>query len=405
MEFVYQPSVSARLGDYLKSNFSEDWTHFRAAVAFIKRSGVQHVAPALAEFARTRHVEIIAGIDHQGTSLEGLKDLLGAVSPKGRIVVFHNRLPFTFHPKVYLFKSPIAADVMIGSGNLTEGGLFTNYEAGLRVILDVSDPMQAALLQSIEQVLDAWANPLAGTASVLDDNLLAQLAALNLVPSETVRDSRLGSNEDDGNADDTDLPFAPRTVPRAPSVLMPVGDSDIASYEIQNTEPVVGISQPNELGATGFVMTLQRTDVSVGQITAKASRRSPEIFIPLVARDAVPEFWGWPDDFVKSSRPPHPRSRANVRIRLLGEIVSATIMTWPPKRDFRVRSAALRRAGNVGLRRAGNVGDILRMEKVGLASGYDYDVEVIAQGTSRHSVYLARCRNTVRNSEKKYGYY
>ena len=146
MQFVHQPSPSDRLGDYLKDNLSGKWTHFRAAVAFVKRSGVRHVAPGLAAFARTGHVEIIAGIDHQGTSFEGLKDLLDAVSPGGRIIIFHNRLPFTFHPKVYLFKSPAAADVMIGSGNLTEGGLFTNYEAGLRFSLDRSDSRQAALL-------------------------------------------------------------------------------------------------------------------------------------------------------------------------------------------------------------------------------------------------------------------
>ena len=89
MEFVYQPSPSNRLGDYLKGNLSGRWTHFRAAVAFVKRSGTRHVAPALADFARTGHVEIIAGIDHRGTSAEGLQDLLEAVSPKGRVIVFH----------------------------------------------------------------------------------------------------------------------------------------------------------------------------------------------------------------------------------------------------------------------------------------------------------------------------
>ena len=175
---------------------------FRAAVAFIKRSGVRHIAPVLADFARADHVEVIAGIDHRGTSFEGLQDLLNAVSPEGRIIIFHNRLPFTFHPKIYLFESPSAADLMVGSGNLTEGGLFTNYEAGLRVVLDLSDSKQAAILQSIEQVLDTWADPSAGTAYVLDDTFLTRLAALDLVPSEAVTDSEpVGSERDDGKTD------------------------------------------------------------------------------------------------------------------------------------------------------------------------------------------------------------
>ena len=103
MQFVHQPAPSNRLGDYLKENLRGDWTQFRAAVAFVKRSGTRHVAPALAAFARTRSVEIIAGVDHSGTSAEGLQDLLDAVSPAGRVVVFHNRLPFTFHPKIYKY--------------------------------------------------------------------------------------------------------------------------------------------------------------------------------------------------------------------------------------------------------------------------------------------------------------
>ena len=112
MEFIHQPAPSHRLGDYVKANLSGSWTHFRAAVAFVKRSGTRHIAEAISAFARTSHVEIVAGIDHRGTSAEGLRDLLDAARPNGRVIVFHNRLPYTFHPKVYLFKSPGAAELL-----------------------------------------------------------------------------------------------------------------------------------------------------------------------------------------------------------------------------------------------------------------------------------------------------
>lgn len=103
LEFVRQPGQSERLGDHLKRSLGEkSWTCFRAAVAFIKHSGTRHIAPALATFAQTAKVEIIVGVDHGGTSLEGLRDLLDAVSPTGRVLVFHNRLPFTFHPKLHV---------------------------------------------------------------------------------------------------------------------------------------------------------------------------------------------------------------------------------------------------------------------------------------------------------------
>ena len=146
-----------------------------------------------------------------------------------------------------------------------------------------------------------------------------------------------------------------------------------------------------------FVMTLQQTDVGVGQTAKGTSRRSPEIFIPLAARDAHPRFWNWPDAFELDPDRPGKRDWRGARIQLGGEIAVVNMMTWPDKHDFRLRSEALRSAGNVG--------DILRIEKADPSSGCDYEAEVIRQGTDRYSMHLARCRESVRNSQKKYGYY
>ena len=402
MEFVHQPAPSNRIGDYLKDNLAGRWTHFRAAVAFVKRSGVRHIAPALTAFARTGHAEIVAGIDHRGTSSEGLRDLLYAVSPRGRIIVFHNRLPFTFHPKVYLFKSSAAAEVLVGSGNLTEGGLFTNYEASLRLSLDLADPKQAKVLQSLERVLDSWADLSTGAALVLDEALLARITGLGLVPSEALAVSEPGDMErgiDKIRPGRTGLPFAARGEYRAPPFPRPGVVPEASTTETVQASPTpTPTSQaPATFSAAGFVMTLQRTDVGVGQTTAGASRRSPEIFIPLGARDADPDFWSWPAGFVPDPGKPGKLDRRGVRVRLGSETISMNMMTWPDKHDFRLRSEALRSAGNVG--------DILRMEKVEPGSGYEYYAEVVPQGTSQHPVYLALCRRPVRNSRKRYGYY
>ena len=403
MEFVHQPAPSKRLGEYLDENLSSDaWTHFRAAVAFVKRSGTRHVAPALTAFGRTGDVEIIAGIDHRGTSAEGLRDLLDATSPRGRVVVFHNRLPFTFHPKVYLFKSPSAADVLVGSGNLTEGGLFTNYEAALRLSLDLNDPKQAELLASLERVFDSWADLSTGAALVLDDALLARLTTeLDLVPSEALAISEPGAMERavaTTRPRRAGFPFAARGEYRAPRARRPtsIPEAPAAGTDRTATAPAPGPGAP-VFRAAGFVMTLQRTDVGVGQTTTGTSRRSPEIFVPLAARDADPDFWGWPGGFTSDPRRAGKFDRRGVRVRLGGEVVFVNMMTWPDKHDFRLRSEALRSAGRVG--------DLLRMEKVEPGAGYEYYVEVIPQGTSHHPVYLALCRQSVRNSRKRYGYY
>lgn len=355
MEFIYQPAPANRLGDYLKANLSTagPWTQFRAAVAFTKHSGTKHIAPSLSAFAKVNPVEIIVGIDHRGTSLEGLSDLVEAVGSRGRLIVFHNRLPFTFHPKIYLFKSATAAEVVLGSGNLTEGGLFTNYEAAFRLSFDLTDPVEKAGLQSIETVLSAWADPARGTAHILDKNLLNRLMALGLVPKESLVAPELAPQTIAAGGVEAEVKTEPLFAAR-PESRAPTTPSATSAEEVSKSRT----------GTTGFVMTLQRTDVGVGQTTTGTARRSPEIFIPLSARDANPDFWQWPDAFISDPSKPGKLDRPNVRMRLGGQIISVNLMTWPDKHDFRLRSEALRSAGNIG--------DIMRLERVDAGSNFEY---------------------------------
>ena len=307
MEFIQQPDSSQRLGDYLKINLSKQWSHFRAAVAFVKQSGTRHLTEMIADFSKSSNVEIIAGIDHRGTSVEGLKDLLKAVKPDGRVIIFHNRLPYTFHPKIYLFKSSEAAEVLIGSGNLTEGGLFTNYEASINLKLDLKDQNQFAVLDSIEHTLDKWADTSSRLAHLLDDDFLDLLTSLELVPSEDLvnldeegvpESSKHPINDPLSNSRfqvaPDDYPFISLAVPRAPPAVKRATLRRPSPPKVSpRAAPKVSSFGTVGQKVTNFVMTLQKTDVGVGQTTEGTPRRSPEIFIPLSARDAAPDFWGW----------------------------------------------------------------------------------------------------------------
>ncbi len=393
MEFIQHPGESTRVGDWLKDNLQKDWSHFRAAVAFVKRSGTRHIHKPLAKFAETSHVEIVVGIDHQGSSYEGLLDLIHAVSPSGKVVVFHNRLAITFHPKIYLFKSKTAAEVIVGSGNLTEGGLFANYEAALRLEFNLAKRDQVDVLRSIENTLDQWANA-QGTSWPLNAEFLGQLRDLSLVSTEgplvskdsnaAVEETQKGTSSFSG-----EMPFAARSERRAPSTT--------------RSATATGVAQRFEVGGIPtlrgqrFLMTLQQTDVGTGQTTAGTSRRSPEIFVPLAARNANPTFWNWPDSFVQDETKPGKYDHSGVRMRLGDSIVLVNMMTWPDRHDFRLRSEALRSAGGIG--------DILRIEKVNSESGFDYFVEVIPQGTKRYAFCFSKCTQLVRNSRKRFGYY
>jgi HKD family nuclease len=420
MEFMYQPRKAARLGDFLNENLKGEWTDFRAAIAFVKQSGTKHIRDNLASFSAAKNVHIIAGIDHLGTSLEGLQDLLNATKPTGKITIFHNRLRKTFHPKIYLFKSGTHADLVVGSGNLTEGGIFSNYEAAMRLKLDLEKGEHKTLLEAVETTLDRWADPASGTALTLDDSLLIKLNALGMVPQEALVVSEAAeAHEEDVDSEDAETeeaetetgseseeesnPFAAVSEPAAPWVATgkpkakpqgtPSSSADIATTATTST--------------TGFVMTLQTTDVGKGQTTAGTQRRSPEIFIPLSARDANPAFWEWPNGFAPD---PHWKGkldaagrgkmdRHDVRLRLGGNIVTATIWYNPDKKDIRIRNEALRQAGAVD--------DILRMEKAAPSTGFDYYVEIIPQGTTQYPTFRALCtlKPPSPASKKRFGYY
>src|SRR5438552_4048830 len=99
IEFIHQPTGKVRLGDYLKSHLQrKEWTHFRAAIAFVKRSGTHHIREALDQFSRQASVKISVGIDVGGTSMEGLRDLLEGLENRGEVWVYHNENNSTFHP-------------------------------------------------------------------------------------------------------------------------------------------------------------------------------------------------------------------------------------------------------------------------------------------------------------------
>lgn len=196
--------------------------------------------------------------------------------------------------------------------------------------------------------------------------------------------------------------FASRNIPRPPAVRF---SGTYAREEQTEREPEGGEIERAEqapidiraVRATGFLMTLQRTDVGVGQLTAGASRRSPEIFIPLTARNANPDFWGWDYLFTPDPSKPGKMDRNDVRMRLGTSIIEVNMMTWPDKHDFRLRNEALRSAGEVG--------DILRIERTDDNRSYAYYVEVIPQGTTEYNYYLSLCTNRTPSSRRLWGYY
>ncbi len=80
-------------------------------------------------------VRLVLGIDMGGTSQEVLKEVC---SWDIEVKIIKHRIPgHTFHPKLYSFEWDDHAEIIIGSNNITEGGLYSNYESSVRVRYDL----------------------------------------------------------------------------------------------------------------------------------------------------------------------------------------------------------------------------------------------------------------------------
>jgi hypothetical protein len=182
---VAQPHDSYRVGDFLTENLVDiRWKEFRAAIAFIKRSGTDYIHEALAAFALVNSVRVSVGLDHGGSSVEGFNHLLNAIHPTGQLWVYKNNSS-TFHPKVYLFKNATHADLIVGSGNLTKGGLYENAEMGVRLQLDLAIKADAAFLADLEKTLDLWSTAQPMRCIAITANLIVDLNASGELPTES----------------------------------------------------------------------------------------------------------------------------------------------------------------------------------------------------------------------------
>lgn len=405
LDLISQPWSQLALGDVLTRALRGEsgvFDHFDAAVAFVKRSGVQYVSEAIQDFVRRGgYVRLAIGIDQGGTSAEGLSDLIEIVGDRGQIWIVHDSDRYvTFHPKLYLFRGTDRALLIVGSGNLTQGGLYTNDEAIVLCSLDLSIPAHSLVVEQALAALAQWCDPQSRTVHALSRELL-----LTLIEGQYVFPEARTRTEGDPSSDRVSeeansvtqreqaghVLFGRRPGrrhPRRTAVHEPPSPSEI---------PTHGRHAPQYVSGMGFAMTLMRTDVGVGQTTPGTSRRSPEVFVPLRARDTNPAFWGWPDQFTEDPRRPGKWDRRGVLMRMGNRIISVNMMTWPIKHDFRLRCESLRSSGDVG--------DILSI-LTSQDSGYSYDVVVLRAGTPEHERYLQKCVHAVPGrSSRRWGYF
>jgi len=122
------------------------------------------------------------GFDMFGTSKNVLEEL---TQWNCRVFLTHNALPrVTFHPKIYLVESESSAIVIVGSNNLTDGGMYTNFEAA--TLTSFKLPEEAANYRDFLSTIGSLVSPTeSGTTKQLTPNLLSALASAGLVLNES----------------------------------------------------------------------------------------------------------------------------------------------------------------------------------------------------------------------------
>ncbi|GAA3761346.1 phospholipase D family protein [Streptomyces tremellae] len=137
LRFAGQPFANQpNLVDFIEHARDGGFDELKIAVAWAKRSGLGRVWDVLEEFrAQGGKVLLILGVSEGGATREGL-ELALQVADEG--YVFHDPRR-TFHPKVYFACSSGQRSLLVGSSNLTAGGLSWNYEASMWVDWDTGE--------------------------------------------------------------------------------------------------------------------------------------------------------------------------------------------------------------------------------------------------------------------------
>lgn len=126
----------------------------KMAVAFLKYSGLKVIEQSMGKCLQNNGcIEIIAGLDFKTTDPQSMHYLIRLQKRMPNLKFYcygdkdENKTDIIFHPKIYLFQSKNETTGIVGSTNLTRGGLLTNFEAN--VIFKENKPIYFSQLEAV----------------------------------------------------------------------------------------------------------------------------------------------------------------------------------------------------------------------------------------------------------------
>lgn len=260
MELMNQP-FTGQLGNRLIELLdSSDYHTLNIVVAFAKNSGVLRIKDAFERFREKGGiVNIYVGVDMGGTSYEALTALLLHTNS---LNVVHSENGQTFHPKIYQFLGKDKGLIVVGSHNLTAGGLWTNFESSVFIPLDTASNngvLTTALEDYIGQLTSLKDSFMSIGAQNDIDKLLQNGYVFKEVAEQVERLKVKKQNESEkrlfGNGVSAKMPHIARYKPK--SERKEKGKEKKVDTPITPTEP--GLILPNDDGQTIWFETRKMT--------------------------------------------------------------------------------------------------------------------------------------------------
>jgi len=184
------------------------------STAFMNRGGLMQIRESLEPVAGV--TTIIAGIRNGITSAQGLVAALDfgctvlAVDTGSRNVIFH--------PKIYFARNATTARLVLGSANLTIGGLNSNIEASVTMTLDLGVTDDADFLADIQAKIGGMRTDYPEHVFNVPD---AATVALLLEAGRVVDESIVAAPTPGGSSDNRDLDNIPRMQLKTPPIQRP----------------------------------------------------------------------------------------------------------------------------------------------------------------------------------------
>lgn len=250
-----------RIGDALDAALSwQDFSRAWFAVAWAKRSGLLRLENSLRDLRqRRKSVRALIGIDQHGATEEGLELALELFSDAR---IYHDSSASrTFHPKFYVVEGQDRAVAIVGSGNLTAGGLYTNYEAAVELELELANQADIAVLDELRSWWDRrWTEP--GASVALTKQMIARLIAdpnVSVVPEAWGPPKRPGKSRPGAQGGSVfgpavrGLGSAPAVPARAPNQVAPIDESDgVVTSKSRPTVPSTSLGDARRVLAAGL---------------------------------------------------------------------------------------------------------------------------------------------------------